>query len=116
MRRGEIWIADLEPARGSEANKVRPVVIVTNDNANERAALLRRGVLTVVPLTSSVAKVWDFQVLLPASETGLDQDSKAQAEQLRSADVSRLRHRVGSLTPSLLWELDEAIALHLGLS
>jgi mRNA interferase MazF len=116
MRRGEIWIADLEPALGSGANKVRPVVIVTNDNANERAALLRRGVLTVVPLTSSVTKVWDFQVLLPAAETGLDQDSKAQAEQIRSTDVSRLRSRVGALTPSLLSELDEAIALHLGLS
>lgn len=95
---------------------MRPVVIVTNDNANERAALLSRGVLTVVPLTSNVTKVWDFQVLLPAAETGLEQDSKAQAEQIRSADVSRLRRRVGALSPSLLWELDEAIALHLGLS
>jgi len=72
--------------------------------------------LTVVPLTSSVAKVWDFQVLLPAAETGLDRDSKAQAERIRSADFSRFRHRVGALTPSRLWELDEAIALHLGLS
>ena len=116
MRRGEIWVADLEPARGSEGNKVRPVVIVTNDNANARAALLGRGVLTVVPLTTNVAKFWDFQVKLPAVETGLDRDSKAQAEHIRSADVSRLRRRVGALTPALLWELDEAIALHLGLS
>lgn len=116
MRRGEIWLADLEPAIGAEANKIRPVVIVTNDNANERAALLRRGVLTVVPVTSNTTTVWDFQVLLPAAETGIEVDSKAQAEQIRAADVSRLRRRIGALSPALMWELDEAIALHLGLS
>src|ERR1700677_2995097 len=84
MRRGEIRLVDLDPVRGSEANKRRPAVIVSNDGANSTAARLGRGVVTVVPVTSSTDRVYPFQVLLPASGTGLDRDSKAQAEQVRS--------------------------------
>ena len=53
--------------------------------------------------------------LLPAAETGLSVDSKAQAEQIRSVDVTRVGDRVGALTPELVAALDEAIRLHLGL-
>ena len=51
MRRGEIRLVDLEPGRGSEADKTRPAVIVSNDGANAAAARSGRGVLTVVPVT-----------------------------------------------------------------
>jgi mRNA interferase MazF len=64
VRRGEIRFADLEPVRGSEANKRRPVVIVSNDGANERATILGRGVVTVVPVTSNVTHVLPFQTML----------------------------------------------------
>ena len=80
MLRGEIRLVDLEPARGSEANKRRPAVIVSNDAANAAAARLGRGVVTVVPVTASVDRVHPFQVLLAADETGVARDSKAQAE------------------------------------
>jgi mRNA interferase MazF len=46
MLRGEIRLVDLEPARGSEAHKRRPAVIVSNDAANATAARLGRGVIT----------------------------------------------------------------------
>jgi mRNA interferase MazF len=115
MRRGEIRLVDLEPAQGSEANKLRPAVLVSNDGANATAAQLGRGVVTVVPVTSNVARVYPFQVLLPATETGLDRDSKAQAEQVRSIDVVRVRNRVGLLTGVLMRELEEALRLHLDL-
>src|SRR5687768_13616462 len=115
MRRGEIRLVDLEPAQESEANKLRPAVLVSNDGANATAAQLGRGVVTVVPVTSNVARVYPFQVLLPATETGLDRDSKAQAEQVRSIDVVRVRNRVGLLTGVLMRELEEALRLHLDL-
>jgi len=115
MRRGDIWLADLEPIRGSEANNRRPVILVSNDAANTQAERLGRGVVTVVPVTSNTARTFPFQVLLGASSTGLDLDSKAQAEQLRSVDVSRLERHIGRLTPQLLWQLDGAIRLHLAL-
>ena len=115
MRRGEIRLVDLDPVRGSEANKRRPAVIVSNDGANTTAERLGRGVVTVVPVTSNVARVHPFQVLLDAATTGLDLDSKAQAEQVRSIAVERLGERLGVVPNAIMLDLDEALRLHLGL-
>jgi mRNA interferase MazF len=115
MRRGEIVTVSLDPARGSEASRTRPAVIVSNDAANATATRLRRGVITVVPVTSSTARVYPFQVLLPARQTGLAQDSKAQAEQVRSVAAERVGSRVGRLPAALLAGLDQALRVHLSL-
>ena len=84
MRRGEIRLVDLEPARSGEANKLRSAVIVSNDGANATASRLGRGFVTVVPVTTKINKIYPFQVLLHVAATGLREDSKAQAEQVRS--------------------------------
>ena len=115
MRRGEIWQVDLNPVRGSEANKQRPAVIVSNDRANAAATRLGRGVVAVVPVTSNIARVYPFQVLLSAATTGLAVDSKAQAEQVRSVATQRLLHRIGRISRSELAALDDALRLHLAL-
>ncbi|HEY7627260.1 MAG TPA: type II toxin-antitoxin system PemK/MazF family toxin [Ilumatobacteraceae bacterium] len=115
MRRGEIRLVDLDPGRGAEANKQRPAVIVSNDGANSTAQRLGRGVITVVPVTSNVARVYPFQVVLPSADTGLAVDSKAQAEQVRSIAVERVGARVGLLPAELQAALDEALRLHLAL-
>jgi mRNA interferase MazF len=115
VRRGEIVTVSLDPARGSEASKTRPGVIVSNDAANATASRLGRGVLTVVPVTSSVTRVYPFQVLLPASQTGLPHDAKAQAEQVRSVAVERIGRRIGQAPPALMAELDQALRVHLSL-
>ncbi|WP_305852987.1 type II toxin-antitoxin system PemK/MazF family toxin [Georgenia sp. TF02-10] len=115
MRRGEIRLTDLDPVRGSEANKRRPAVIVSNDRANAVAERLGRGVVTIVPITSSVARIYPFQTLLPAAATGLRVDSKAQAEQIRSVAVERIGPVVGRLPPSRMTALADAIRLHLQL-
>lgn len=115
MRRGEIRLVDLEPVLGSEADKRRPAVVVSNDGANMSAERLGRGVVTVVPVTSNVDRVYPFQVLLPPAETGLERPSKAQAEQVRSVAVERIGTRVGQLTGELSHALDEALRLHLAL-
>jgi mRNA interferase MazF len=115
VRRGEIVAVSLDPARGSEASKTRPAVLVSNDAANATATRLGRGVVTVVPLTSSTERVYPFQVLLPASLTGLARDSKAQAEQVRSVAVERIGACVGQLPTASLAELDQALRVHLSL-
>jgi len=115
MRRGQVRLTDLEPARGSEADKCRPAVIVSNDHANATATRLGRGVITVVPVTSNVRRVFPFQVMLPAELTGLSVDSKAQAEQVRSVAVERIGPVLGHLPAELVAELDEALRLHLHL-
>lgn len=115
MLRGEIRLVDLDPVRGSEANKRRPAVIVSNDRANSVAARLGRGVITVVPMTSSTERVYPFQTLLPAAATGLRQDSKAQGEQVRSIALERLGPVLGQVPSDEMGRLDEALRIHLQL-
>lgn len=115
MLRGEIRMVNLDPVRGSEANKQRPAVIVSNDGANTTASQLGRGVITVVPVTSNVSRIYPFQVLLPCDQTGLPRDSKAQAEQVRSITVERVGSHLGQLSPELVSDLDNALRLHLDL-
>jgi mRNA interferase MazF len=115
MLRGEIRLVDLDPVRGSEANKRRPAVIVSNDRANSVATRLGRGVITVVPVTSNIDRVFPFQALLPAGATGLPQDSKAQAEQVRSIAVERLGALLGHAPADVMVRLDDALRLHLQL-
>jgi mRNA interferase MazF len=115
MRRGDIYLIDLDPVRGSEANRARPAVIVSNDAANRSVDRVGRGVVTVVPVTSNTARVFPFQVLLPAEECRLAKDSKAQCEQVRAVAVERLVHRIGSVPAPLISELDAALRRHLAL-
>lgn len=111
MKRGEIYFAALDPTLGAETQKTRPVVVVSNNAANRAAA-----VVTVVPLTSSVARVFPFEVLLPAARTGLAKDSKAMAQQVRTVDKARLNARpAGALLPEDEAALDKALRLHLAL-
>ena len=90
-------------------------MIVSNDGANVTAARLDHGVVAVVPVTSNVARVYRFQVLLRALECGLARDAKAQAEQVRSVDVQRVGRRVGRLPAALMADLEGALRLHLDL-
>jgi mRNA interferase MazF len=96
-RRGEVRLIDFDPARDSEANKRRPAVIVSNDRANAAAERVGRGVVTVVPLTSSPARIFPFQVVVAANDGGLRVASKAQAEQVRSVAIERLGPALGEL-------------------
>jgi mRNA interferase MazF len=115
MRRGDVRIVDLDPSRGSAASKRRPAVIVSNDGANATATRLGRGVITILPITSNIQRVYPFQVLLPAAATGLQQDSKAQAEQVRSVTVERVGEQIGQVPATIMLEIEEALRLHLAL-
>lgn len=115
MLRGEVRLVDLEPTRGSEASKRRPAIIVSNDRANAAATRLGRGVITIVPVTSNTARVFPFQALLPAAETGLRVDSKAQTEQVRSVAVERVGPVLARVPAPIMATLDDALRLHLQL-
>ncbi|MEU4239025.1 type II toxin-antitoxin system PemK/MazF family toxin [Actinoplanes sp. NPDC026619] len=111
-----MWV-DLNPVIGSEANKARPAVIVSNDGANRAAERFGRGVVTVAPITSNVTKVYPFQVLIASDqgEAGLTAESKVQVEQIRAVDVARIGRHLGRLPGALHEPLRDALALHLGL-
>jgi mRNA interferase MazF len=116
MRRGDVFWVNLDPVVGSEAAKKRPAVIVSNDGSNAGVGRLGRGTVTVVPLTSNTARVYPFQVLIPAEDhPGLRDDSKAQAEQVRTVDAKRLGDRITRLPAATMKDIDAALRLHLAL-
>lgn len=115
MLRGEIRYVNFGEAQHGEVTKRRPAVVVSNDALNATSAALSRGVVTVVPITSNVKKVYPFQVRLPRHATGLRLDSKAQAEQIRSISISRIGGRIGRLPVEIQERLDAALRLHLGI-
>ena len=85
IKRGEVWLAALDPTIGGEIQKTRPVIIVSNNFSN-----FSNNVVTVVPITSNTARVFSFEVFLPTGIAGLPKDSKAKADQIRTLDKSRL--------------------------
>lgn len=111
MKRGDIWFADLSPTRGSEIAKRRPVLIVSND-ANNRAS----STITILPITSTVTRVYPFEVFLACADCGLTKDSKVQAQQIRTIAKERITGTlIGRLNKEKTLEVDAAIKLHLSL-
>src|SRR5262245_44795030 len=115
MHRGDVFLVALGPGTGTETAATRAVVVVSNDAANATAGRHRRGVVAVVPITWNTSRVYPFQVRLGSGEAGLERRSKAQAELVRSIDVTQLGRRLGALRPATLSQLDDALRLHLGL-
>lgn len=111
MRRGEIYYANLSPTVGSEMDKRRPVLIVSND-ANNRAS----NTVTVLPITSNTSRVYPFEVLLEPKASGLAKSSKVQAQQIRTISKQRFdQARLGRLSVEIMQIVDAAIRLHLQL-
>lgn len=110
IRRGDILLTNFSPARSGEPSDIRPAVIVTNNIANANAE-----VLVAVPITSNLDRVYPFDLFLPNNRTGLDVDSKAQANLLRAVSVSRFIRRLGYLPEDLMQDLDTRIREHLAL-
>ena len=111
MKRGEIWFANLDPTKGSETAKRRPVLIVSND-ANNRGA----STVTVLPITSNIARVYPFEVALAKGAGGLSRASKVQAQQVRTISRERISgKRIGALPDELVSQVDAALRLHLAL-
>ena len=109
MQRGDVYYANLDPSQGSEMQKTRPVVIVSNNAANGASALV-----TVLPVTSNVTRIYPFEVKLLAKDTGLGKDSKVMAQQVRTLDKGRLGMRAAGKVPaSLMVKIDAALRLHL---
>ena len=111
MKRGEIYYANLSPAVGSEMDKHRPILIVSND-ANNRAA----NTVTILPITSNVTRIYPFEVLLNPEDSGLSKPSKVQAQQVKTISKQRINSDVvGSINEEIMQLVDAAIKLHLDL-
>jgi mRNA interferase MazF len=97
IKQFDIWIADMEPQRGTETGKVRPVLIVqTNLLNNEHPSTV------VCPITSNVQK--DSEILrihIKKGVSNLKIDSDIMIDQIRAIDNRRLVNKIGELTKDL---------------
>ena len=108
MRRGDIYLVQLDPVVGSEVGKTRPAVVLQNDLANRSSPTV-----TLIPISSKADRVFPFQVRIPAGEGGLDRDSKVLCEQIRTVARTRLLQYLGHLPPERLAEVRAALDRHL---
>jgi len=111
VRRGEVYLASLDPTLGAEIRKTRPAVVVQNDLAN------RRSPITIVAAVSSQfeERLYPTEVFVRAPEGGLTADSVVLLNQIRSVDKGRLVRRLGVLKAGTMREIDAALLLSLGL-
>jgi len=95
--RGEVWFADLEPVRGHEQGRQRPVLILSTDLFNSSAADL----VFVLAITSVERKVRSH-VLVEPPEGGLNRPSWVMCEQIRTIARERLDRCLGSVSQGSL--------------
>lgn len=89
FKRYDLRWADLDPVRGAEMAKTRPVVIVSLDELNARF-----GTVTVCPITSRLHPAWRCR--LPVRCAG--QPAEIAVDQIRTVGKVRLGQRIGSLS------------------
>ncbi|MBT9586267.1 type II toxin-antitoxin system PemK/MazF family toxin [bacterium] len=106
MQRGEVWWVDFEPSFGSEIQKTRPAVIVSNNASN---ASLNR--LQVLPLTSNTGRLYPSEAIVAIA----GKESKVMADQLTTADKRRFKSRLGRLSATDLRAVEKAIQIQLSL-
>jgi len=107
MRRGDVYWVDFEPARGTEIKKVRPAVIVSNDDSNRALARVQ-----VVPLTSNTSRVYPSEAVVTVG----GRQSKAVADQIMTVSKDRLTDALGRISVPDLLAVERAIKRQLGLS
>jgi mRNA interferase MazF len=108
MRRGEVWLINLDPTIGAEIKKTRPVVIVSSDTI---------GILplrVVVPLTDwknhYQQAAWMVKIS-PSSDNGLVKDSAADTFQIRSVSTTRFLRKIGEISQEEMNQIVHAIGL-----
>lgn len=111
-KRGDVYLVALDPTQGSEIAKTRPAVIIQNDIGNRFS-----DVTIVAPVTSKYdAELYPTEVLVRAPEGGLKTDSVVLLNQTRAIDKRRLSRRLGTLHPSTMALLNDALAISVGLA
>ena len=112
VRRGEIWLADLNPTRGSEQAGTRPVLIFQNDSINRFTSTF----LTILLTTNLRRASLPTSALLRRGEGGLAKDSVALCHQLRVLDASRLKHRLGTVGKQTMLGIESSVLFTTGIA
>lgn len=110
FKRGDIWLADLNPSRGSEQAGHRPVVIFQNDVINKFTTTI-----LAIPLTTNLRRAaLPSCVQVPQGDGGVANDSVALCHQLRVLDKTRLHRRLGTVSQQTIIAIERCVLFTLG--
>lgn len=110
IRRGDVYIADLDPVTGSEQGGTRPVVVLQNNMGNKHSPTV-----IVSPFTSEIKKKQLPTHVYVSNSNCLEVNSMAMLEQVRVLDKQHLKEYLGYLSRYDMDRLDEALRISLGL-
>jgi len=111
VRRGDVFLANLEPVKGSEQGGIRPVLILQNDISNEYSP-----VVIVSAITSKIfSKEYPTNVFVSKKDSKLPKDSTILLNQIRTIDKTRLTKKISFLSIFLMQKVDLALKISLGL-
>ena len=109
-KRGEVWLVNWNPARGSEQAGRRPALVIQNDIGNEMAPT------TIVAAISSSVKIFPMNVKIDPPEGGLDLPSIIKTSQILTVAKERLEKRLGRISTKKMEDVNQAIKLSLNLN
>jgi mRNA interferase MazF len=110
IKQFEIWIADLEPQRGTETGKVRPVLVVQTNLLKEHPSTM------ICPITTNIALESDIlRVHIRKGTANLKSDSDIMIDQIRAIDNRRLTSKIGDLPHELQEKVKDNIKIVLDL-
>ncbi len=110
LKRGEVWLANLDPTQGSEQAGVRPVIIFQNDIVSQFSTTT-----IAIPLTTNQRRAsLPICMLIKRGDGGLSQDSVALCFQIRVLDKTRLIRRLSQLSAETIAQLEEVVLVTLG--
>ncbi|MBI3333946.1 type II toxin-antitoxin system PemK/MazF family toxin [Candidatus Pacearchaeota archaeon] len=112
VKRGDIVLANLEPAIGSEQGSIRPVLIIQNNVSNEYSPIT-----IIAPITTKIyEKDYPTNVFVERRYSKLNKDSTILLNQIRAIDKSRIKRFISLLNEEVMSEVDTAIKISLGLA
>ncbi len=110
LKRGEVWLANLNPAQGSEQAGIRPIIIFQNDIVSQFSTTT-----IAIPLTTNQRRAsLPICLLIRQGDGGLSQDSVALCFQIRVLDKTRLIQRLGLLRTEIIAQLEDVVLITLG--
>jgi mRNA interferase MazF len=110
LKRGEVWLANLNPTQGSEQAGIRPVIIFQNDIVSQFSSTT----ITIPITTNQRRAMLPICLLIKQGDGGLVQDSVALCFQMRVLNKIRLVRKLGQLNPETIARLEEVVLLTLG--
>ena len=110
-KRGEIYLVNFDPSIGAEIKKTRPALILQNDIANRYSSVTI--VAAITSFSDKDGKMYSTEVFIGDSEGGLDNDSVALLNQIRTIDKQRLVKKLGVLKDKTMAQIDKAVQISL---